>query len=125
MEWEWDGSGMRMEWEWMGMEWKPSRDIDDPVVWHKRSFNKIADYIVNHTMDAKRSWYQKFTPPLEDFDLSSSNLVMHIDGGTRIGHCSASAWYLEVQLEHDRRAIQFPLAMAAPYPPRHCQRYGL
>ena len=99
----------------LSMGWSPPRLVGDPVVWHRREFNKIADYIVNHTMDAKRSWHQKFMPQVHNFNIAEANLIIHTDGGTRAGQCSASAWYVEACVIRDGHAHTFPLAMAGTF----------
>ena len=74
-------------------EWKPARDIDDAVVWRPRDYNKIADYLVNHTMDERKSWAKTFP---DSATLScAANFLVHFDGGTRAGQCSAAAWCIE------------------------------
>ena len=95
--------------------WTPADTVEDPILWHRRCFNEISDYIVNHTMDIKRSWYQRFQPPFEDYDIFRSNLLVHTDGGTRAGECSASAWYVEACIVQSGRELKFPLAMSGTY----------
>ena len=34
----------------------PCEQSEDPVLWHRREFNKMADFAVNHTMDRKQGW---------------------------------------------------------------------
>ena len=65
--------------------WTPADTVEDPILWHRRCLNEISDYIVNHTTDIKRSWRQRFQPPVEDYDIFRSNLLVHTDGGTRAG----------------------------------------
>ena len=73
--------------------WKPSRDIDDAIVWQPREFNKMADFLVNYTMDERKSWAKVFP---ERADVSpEANFLVHADGGTREGRCSAAAWCIE------------------------------
>ena len=36
--------------------WSLARSIFDPVIWHKRDFKLIADFLVNFTMDCKQDW---------------------------------------------------------------------
>ena len=73
--------------------WRPAQDADDMVLWHRRDWNIRADYLVNHTMDERRSWYQLF--PTDSLDMDQTNLLIHSDGGTRAGSCSAAAWCVE------------------------------
>ena len=87
----------------------------DPVIWRRRDFNQIADYLVNHTMDMQHSWFQRCTPPIESFGVSGCNLIIHFDGGTRAGNCSASAWYIEARVLHQGVFILFPLVMGGTY----------
>ncbi|CAK0901216.1 unnamed protein product [Prorocentrum cordatum] len=77
----------------MGYGWRPAQDADDMVVWHKRDWNIKADFLVNYTMDEKKSWYHSF--PIESVDLSGANFLIHSDGGTRAASCSAAAWCVE------------------------------
>ena len=95
--------------------WKPAGSTDDPVRWHKRDFNKIADYLVNHTMDEGRSWYQSFATASPDFNLGRCNLLIHFDGGTRAMKCSASAWYIEAHMVKEGMEIFLPIAMSGTY----------
>ena len=88
--------------------WNPSRDIDHAVHWRPREFNKIADYLVNHTMDSKRSWPHAFPLSERSPSFKSANLLMHLDGGSRANSCSAAAWYLECVAGQ----VRFPVAMA-------------
>jgi hypothetical protein len=95
--------------------WTPVKVIDDPVTWRKRDWNKIADYIVNYTMDVRRSWYQRFDSPWEGFTFREANLIIHQDGGTRVGNCSAAGWYMEARVVRERKAYTFPLVMAGTF----------
>ena len=40
---------------------------------------------------------------------------VHFDGGTRIGNCSAAAWYLESRVARDGYEYIFPLVMAGTF----------
>ena len=73
---------------------KPPHQSADPVLWRSRQHNRIADHLVNVTMDLKESWEQLFLP---SENVTNHNFVMHCDGGTRAGKCSAAAWVLEAQ----------------------------
>ena len=97
------------------MGWLPAGEIGDPVIWHRRSFNIIADYITNHTMEVKRSWYQRFQPQVQDLDLRHANILVHSDGGARARQCSAAAWYVEARVEKDGSVTTFPLVMAGTF----------
>ena len=37
------------------MGWRPPRPGDDPVLWQKRDHNRMADHLVNATMDMQKS----------------------------------------------------------------------
>jgi len=99
----------------LSMDWSPPRVVGDPVVWQRREFNQMADYIVNHTMDEKRSWHQIFEPQVQNFSIAEANLIIHSDGGTRAAQCSAAAWVVEACVIRDGHAYTFPLAMAGTY----------
>eukprot|EP00973_Karenia_brevis_P000615 87075-Karenia_brevis.AAC.1 len=47
-------------------------------------------------MDQATSWSKCFDWPFPHCRLDECNLVLHVDGGTRKGSCSASAWLLDV-----------------------------
>ena len=66
-------------------------------------------------MDVGLSWYQAFPSPHPSFKLETGNFLLHTDGGTRAMKCSASAWYLEARVVHDRVEIVFPIAMIGTY----------
>ena len=36
--------------------WIPGDGILDLVTWHKREYNKMADFIINYTMDSAADW---------------------------------------------------------------------
>ena len=61
--------------------WKPSRDIDDAVAWQPREFNKIADYLVNYTMDKRILWAKVF--PESAAISPEADFLVNADGGTR------------------------------------------
>ena len=85
--------------------------IEDPVVWRKREYNKIAEFIVNCTMDCREDLHEDCEPPLQ-YDRQRVNYICHSDGGTRAENCSAAAWYLEAVVTTDKAgAITFPVAM--------------
>ena len=63
--------------------WGLHTQTADPVVWHRRCYNKIADFLVNNTMDSGRDWAHTFEMPLTDFCASKANFICHSDGGTR------------------------------------------
>ena len=63
--------------------WSPHETVGDPVVWHRRDYNKIADYLANHTMDRQEDWSHVFAIEDADFHISEANMICHSDGGTR------------------------------------------
>ena len=83
----------RSFWDIVCCGWRPPRECDDMVLWHRRDWNIRADHLVNFTMDERKSWYQCF--PFEPADLERCNLTIHTDGGTRANSCSAAAWCIE------------------------------
>ena len=91
--------------------WSPFCLSSSPVVWQRREYNKIADYIVNNTMDRKTSWQQVFEPPLADFTPLEANFICHSDGGTRAASCSAAGWFLEAVVIRGELRYTFPVAM--------------
>ena len=75
--------------------WTSHRRAADPVLWHRRESNLIADFLVNYTMDIAHDWFYEYLEETAELDVLSSNLVCHSDGGTRGESCSAAAWFLE------------------------------
>ena len=70
-------------------------------------------------MDTKQSWEELSPPVDQNIDLTEANFVMHCDGGTRMGTCSAAAWVLEAHLQTHRgrqivRLAQKGVYMAEP-----------
>ena len=47
----------------------PPQRWEDLVQWRRRERNKIADFLVNHTMDTARDWSQEFAWPFPDCHL--------------------------------------------------------
>ena len=91
--------------------WAPPRRWKDPVTWKPRGYNKIADYLVNATMDLEASW----TRQLQDIPADGCNIICHSDGGTRIGRCSAAAYIVEARVERDGVLTTSVLAMGGLY----------
>jgi len=87
----------------------------DPVVWHNRELNKRADYLVNHTMDARRSWHQICPIPRSNLSLIEANFIIHFDGGTRGDDCSAAAWVIEARVHHEHQLLEFPIAYCGKF----------
>ena len=87
--------------------------MDDIVFWHKRAWNLRADYLVNYTMDEQTSWFQR--GPLPEAGLANSNLIVHMDGGTRAGKCSAAAWCIEAVAHYGSYITTVPVILAGTY----------
>ena len=87
----------------------------DPVVWQKRELNKKADFLVNHTMDVRRSWHQICPMPYPDMSLQQANFLIHFDGGTRGSDCSAAAWILEARILLEEYVMEFPVACCGKF----------
>ena len=87
----------------------------DPVIWQKRELNVIADHLVNHTMDVRKSWHQICTMPYPDISLRDANFLIHFDGGTRGNDCSAAAWILEARIHRERDIVEFPVAFCGKF----------
>jgi len=94
-------------------EWRPARDIDDMVCWQQRSWNVRADYLVNYTMESRRSWFQSGHITTED--LANANLLVPTDGGTRAGTCSAAAWCIEAVVCRGGFAVTIPILIAGTF----------
>ena len=43
--------------------WHVNAQCNDPVVWHRREYNRIADYLVNYTIDLGADWHHAFPSP--------------------------------------------------------------
>ena len=90
--------------------WTSARHIADPVIWHRRENNQIADFLANFTMETGESWLKEIEPVVCDFSPDEANFICHSDGGTRKGSCSAAAWVLEASVFKDNHRHSFPLA---------------
>lgn len=99
----------------LGCGWRPNCLRADPVNWHRREHNEIADFIVNHTMECRKDWQFVFKAPCSDFNIQHANLICHSDGGTRAGSCSASGWIVEACVIQGDAQHTFPLAMAGSF----------
>ena len=95
--------------------WLPNRRGANPIQWHRRCWNKIADHLANHTMNAEKSWNQRFEPPGGWLDAKSVNFLIHTDGGTRADRCSAAAWHIEIHACVNGASVIFPLCMAGRF----------
>ena len=51
--------------------WTPASPIAYPVMWHRREYNKVADYIVNLTMDLRNDWHKHVPLPDGNFKIDS------------------------------------------------------
>ena len=91
----------------------------DPVIWQKRELNVIADHLVNHTMDVRKSWHQICSLPYPDISLRDTNFLIHLDGGTRGNDCSAAAWIPEARIHRERHRardiVEFPVAFCGKF----------
>ena len=93
--------------------WRPARDIDDVICWHRREWNVRADYLVNYTMDIRKSWFQRGRISAEDF--ANANILVHTDGGTRAGTCSAAAWCVEAVVRKGGCEVTIPVLLAGTF----------
>ena len=75
----------------------------------------MADFLANYTMDSKQTWTDVFEWPLAEATLDQCNLVIHSDGGTRHGRCSAAAWVVEAVLVVHGVWISELIAMGGTY----------
>lgn len=85
------------------------------MIWHRRENNRIADFIVNHTMDRGSDCFHRFDAPIQNFSIHEANLLCHSDGGTRVGKCSATGWIVEAIVVRGDAKYTFPLAMAGKF----------
>ena len=99
----------------LGKGWLPARAWDDPVIWKRRNENVIADYLANHTMNIRKSWFEVFDWPFEGHRVDECNLLVHSDGGTRCNRCSSAAWIVEVCVFQQGRWFRKPLAISGTY----------
>ena len=81
----------------------------------RRENNRIADFLVNYTMDVGTGWQRDVPPALSDFSVLEANFIVHSDGGTRAGSCSAAAWFAEAVVWRGGRRHLFPLRMCGVY----------
>ena len=95
--------------------WTSHMRASDPILWHWREHNQIADFIVNYTMDTARDWFYEYLEETAELDVQSCNLVCHSDGGTRGESCSAAAWFLEAVYVRSGLKYTVPVAMGGKY----------
>eukprot|EP00973_Karenia_brevis_P043046 5960274-Karenia_brevis.AAC.1 len=67
--------------------WKPPQVWQDPVWWMRRCQNRVADGLVDLTMDTRRYWRKGFAKTEK---VSDANLVVQTDGGLRDGDCATA-----------------------------------
>ena len=95
--------------------WSPHTQTANPVLWHRRSFNKVADLLVNYTMDTGKDWVQTLEPPFSDFSTSMANFLCHTDGGSRQGSCSGISWCIEAIVRREGSIHTFPVARGGKF----------
>ena len=95
--------------------WRPPNIWSDPVMWHRREYNIIANYLANYTMDRKESWSEDFQMALPGGSLTNCQIVAHTDGGTRIAQCSATGWVVELGTQIRDEWQFFKIAMGGTY----------
>ena len=96
--------------------WRPPRDWHDPVVWHPRDQNIVADFLANYTMDVGESWSKALDWPFPGVPLPRCNIVAHSDGGLRRSSgVAASAWIVEVGMVDGGSWTYRPLAMGGTF----------
>ena len=91
------------------------QETADPIVWHRREYNKIADYIANHTVDVKKTWHKECRHAQPDLDLQEASFIFHSDGGTRAEQCSSAGWFLEAVVVRNDLRYTFPIALHGQY----------
>ena len=92
--------------------WLPPQKWHDPVLWRRRAHNRLADFLVNYTMDTKQSWTSLRDIP-DNF--GEHNISCHSDGGTRRGACSATGWVIQAWRRHGDGWEHFTLATGGTY----------
>ena len=95
--------------------WGLHTQTADPISWQRRSFNKVADYLLNYTMDSGCDWLQIFDVPVSDFRASMANFMCHSDSGTRQGSCSGIGWHIEALISQDGAQRTFPVAVGGKF----------
>ena len=98
----------------LDMTWLPRYNWHDPVIWRRREYNHVADYLANLTMDEGRSWINELAWPFEAWTIRHCNIVVHSDGGSR-AMCSAAAWVVEVGICRGSEWEYKPIAMGGTY----------
>ena len=76
--------------------WPPTMRCD-PVVWAKREFNTVADFLSNLSMDVRKdSWREVKRGPVS----RNSNVVVFSDGGTRKSPSDRSDYQILLMFLH-------------------------
>ena len=87
---------------------RPQQDHLDFITWRKRDWNKLADHLVNVTMDHKSSWNwqdEAFIKALPR-DFSQIRLLCFSDGGLRASTgAAASAWVAFISCDYGWRLL--------------------
>ena len=96
----------RRVFEMLNLGWQVNEQCNDPVTWHRREYNQIADYLVNYTIDLGADWHHVFPSPEETFSEWGGNILCHSDGGTRAGSCLGTAWYAEVLVTNGNHMVR-------------------
>ena len=68
--------------------WRPPTDWEDPVVWMRRSHNKVADGLADWTMDHATTWEREYPTTI---DITHANVIIQTDGGRRSSMCAAAS----------------------------------
>ena len=97
------------------MGWTTSNEHTDPITWRRREHNKIADHLVNYTMDSGSTWAQIIDPPEDGLLVKDLVYVCHSDGGTRGDTCSAAGWIIEAGQIRNGRCKFFPVGMGGTF----------
>ena len=70
--------------------WIPPKTWNDPILWMRRSHNKVSDGLADLTMDMRKSWAKSFDCTLS---VQNSNVVVQTDGGLRPGRGAAASYF--------------------------------
>ena len=99
----------------LGVGCHTSTPTADPVFWHRRDYNKIADFLVNYAMDNTSDHFEEFPDTLEALANSGANFLCHSDGGTRGSKCSGIGWCVDAIITDRDQTSLVPLARGARY----------
>ena len=53
-------------------DWSPMKQTSEPVNWHRRDLNLIADFLVNFTMGCKQERQHEFKPTVLNCELNDA-----------------------------------------------------